>query len=264
MNNIYGQVYIITNMKNSKKYIGITTKQEIVEGRYRGSLKNTHNRHLKNSINTYGEENFTVQTLGTACCEEDLMQLEEYYVRYYDTTNPQKGYNKRVGGYGRILSEECARQVGSKSKEWWDNNPQRKENLRNSMLGEKNFLTLKGGHSEESKKKMSTIKKQQLASGQATMTKALEASMSPKAKRNRVIASSKYTFIQLSLQMEEINSFHTLKDVFIYMKDNNIATTATYGGFKLKNTQEKIFNTNTPYEGFYWSKVRKINTTTPR
>lgn len=59
---MYGQIYAIKNKINNKVYIGQTIRKSVLE-RYCGSISNTHNVHLKNSINKYGEENFEIITL---------------------------------------------------------------------------------------------------------------------------------------------------------------------------------------------------------
>lgn len=49
----YGYIYIITNTVNNKVYIGQTTIG--FDKRYKGSIKNTHNEHLKRAIEKYGK-----------------------------------------------------------------------------------------------------------------------------------------------------------------------------------------------------------------
>lgn len=59
---MYGQIYAIKNKINNKVYIGQTIRKSVLE-RYHGSISNTHNVHLKNAIQKYGEENFEITTL---------------------------------------------------------------------------------------------------------------------------------------------------------------------------------------------------------
>lgn len=155
----YGQVYCITNNITNKRYIGITVKKDVLKDRYKGSLLKSHNEHLRNSVLKYGEDNFSIDILDIAYSEEELMQKEVEYIEKFDTRNADKGYNKREGGYGRRLNEEELIKRGKCIKKWWDTAVDRKEMLRESMTGDKNFLVQMGGHTEEAKKKMSDIKK---------------------------------------------------------------------------------------------------------
>ena len=255
----YGQVYCITNNITNKRYIGITVKKDVLKDRYKGSLLKSHNEHLRNSVLKYGEDNFSIDILDIAYSEEELMQKEVEYIEKFDTRNADKGYNKREGGYGRRLNEEELIKRGKCIKKWWDTAVDRKEMLRESMTGDKNFLVQMGGHTEEAKKKMSDIKKQQLKEGKASMEKARLASLNPEAVRKRVISKSRDWFIQYDEDWNEINRFHTLKDTYNYMIQHNMKVQSTYGGFKLKHSQEKVFNTKKLFEGYYWEREKKDN-----
>ena len=93
----YGIIYKITNKINRKVYIGQTVRD--FNKRYGGSLNNTHNEHLRNSINKYGIENFEIiEEFDVAYSKEDLNKREKYWINYYNTTNPKYGYNMTDGG----------------------------------------------------------------------------------------------------------------------------------------------------------------------
>ena len=59
---IYGIIYLIKNKINNKIYIGQTTQDGGFDRRYhtKDGIKDTHNEHLRNSINKYGIENFYI------------------------------------------------------------------------------------------------------------------------------------------------------------------------------------------------------------
>ena len=93
-----GKIYLITNNINQKQYVGQTIM----------TLKQRWNKHLSVSrqenptgiagaIKKYGKDNFTMQLLAT-CNIEDLNDLEQYYIKKYDTFN--NGYNLTLGGEG--------------------------------------------------------------------------------------------------------------------------------------------------------------------
>lgn len=112
-------VYSIENKINGKKYIGITTNS--FAERYPHGIKNHHNPHLRKSIAKYGEENFEVVVLEKDVKDiETLCKLEEMYIKKYDTCNPDKGYNKSLGGLGVRLphpfTEEHCKKISQTKK----------------------------------------------------------------------------------------------------------------------------------------------------
>lgn len=105
-------IYSITNTINLKKYIGQSVN---IHKRW-----NEHRRgktgHLYNSFKKYGIDNFDFKVI----CEVPQSALNDYealYIKYYDTTNKSKGFNKTHGGKGALCTEET------------------KEKMRNSQLG---------------------------------------------------------------------------------------------------------------------------------
>ena len=110
-------VYKITNKKNKKVYIGITTRKNGFKGRYpsRGQgierVYNFHlqckergdyyNIHLLRTIEKYGFENFEVnEEFDKAKDIEELKKKEKYWIEYYNSDNPKYGYNNTKGGDG--------------------------------------------------------------------------------------------------------------------------------------------------------------------
>lgn len=93
-NAVYGYVYLINNLVNHKKYIGITTRT--VEKRfYEHSKAETL---IGKAIRKYGEHNFNVSIIDTARDKVALYKLEEHYIREYGTY--RNGYNQTLGGEG--------------------------------------------------------------------------------------------------------------------------------------------------------------------
>lgn len=112
-------VYAITNKINGKKYIGITTNS--FAERYPHGIRAHHNPHLRNSVKKYGQENFEVILLEKNVEDmETLCKLEEMYIKKYDTCNPDKGYNKSLGGLGVRLphpfTEEHCKKISQTKK----------------------------------------------------------------------------------------------------------------------------------------------------
>ena len=76
--------------------------------RYQGNIRNTHNKHLRRSIDKYGIDNFVCnKCLDIAFSREELNIKERLYIQKYDTYNA--GYNMTEGGegcLGAVASEE--------------------------------------------------------------------------------------------------------------------------------------------------------------
>lgn len=116
-----GYIYKITNNINNKVYIGQTTRT--VSIRYKNHLYNAQRgrrEHLYEAIRTYGGNNFSVETLAEAFSKEKLDELEIYYIAFYESRNPQKGYNIALGGGRGLLgynhSLESKKKISEASK----------------------------------------------------------------------------------------------------------------------------------------------------
>ena len=89
---IYNYVYLITNNLNGKIYVGKHSTDNLNDG-YMGSGK-----LIRLAYNKYGIENFTKQILQFAETEEELNDLEMFYIKDLDAKT--KGYNLTDGGEG--------------------------------------------------------------------------------------------------------------------------------------------------------------------
>ena len=106
---IYGIIYLIKNKINNKIYIGQTTQDGGFDRRYhtKDGIKDTHNEHLRNSINKYGIENFYInKEFDIAYSKEELDKLEDMYIKIYNTIDKNCGYNNRYGGTHGKMTEE--------------------------------------------------------------------------------------------------------------------------------------------------------------
>lgn len=117
MDDIYGIVYMITNIQNNKKYIGITTRKNGFAGRYpyggqgiervynfykyNKDRYTPYNKHLYNAIEKYGFDSFEVnEKFDIAYSKEELLEKERYYIGLYNTNEYKFGYNYTNGGEG--------------------------------------------------------------------------------------------------------------------------------------------------------------------
>lgn len=102
-----GFIYCITNKINGKKYIGQTTRavrKRWNEHKKEASALRKHSKYLYTAMNSYGVDNFDIQTI--QCVQktnkEELVSLlnvlEEQYINDFQTAWNQNGYNLALGG----------------------------------------------------------------------------------------------------------------------------------------------------------------------
>lgn len=126
---MYGYIYVIRNKVNNKLYIGQTKRgfnqRYNMKGigiekvyNYHLSRKNNndnYNTYLLRSIEKYGFDNFEVEErFDCATNSEELNKLEYMYIRVYNTTNINYGYNLKEGGDVRTYSEHSKLKDGVK------------------------------------------------------------------------------------------------------------------------------------------------------
>lgn len=100
-----GYIYCITNLINSKRYIGKTTTT--IEERWRehqhDSQKERCEKHpLYSAISKYGIENFKIEELEYVEDNSELSNREVYWIQELETYG-SKGYNASKGGDGILL-----------------------------------------------------------------------------------------------------------------------------------------------------------------
>lgn len=109
-------IYKLWNDINTKLYIGQTTnllkRARNGEG-YKGC------RHLYHAIQKYGWDVFHYEVLAECETQEEANVLEKYYIKLYDTTNSNKGYNISAGGAIRITNEESKKKISNSVKKLW-------------------------------------------------------------------------------------------------------------------------------------------------
>lgn len=98
----YGEIYIIKNFANGKRYIGQTVQssqerfsQHIREAYMEG--RKEYNYCLSRGIRKYGKESFDFAVLAEQVPLNDLDLVEEHYIDMYNTTDPEYGYNMSIG-----------------------------------------------------------------------------------------------------------------------------------------------------------------------
>jgi group I intron endonuclease len=101
-----GILYIVTNLLNGHSYIG--QSRRTFQKRYRKVNKWwdwCHNDLLRNHINAYGEQNFSLKILFFDKSSEELDDLEISYIAKLNSLYPN-GYNFQLGGLKKGTNEE--------------------------------------------------------------------------------------------------------------------------------------------------------------
>ena len=119
-----GYVYKTTNIKNGKVYIGQSKKCIQKSSRYIGSGK-----FFLRAVKEFGRDCFVkeiIEEIDSNNCSL-LDEREKYWIFYYDSTNPDNGYNLTKGGagwssFGMKRSDETREKQSKKrlGKEPWN------------------------------------------------------------------------------------------------------------------------------------------------
>jgi group I intron endonuclease len=111
-----GRVYIITNLINNKKYVGITTKS--IEERFKEHTWESNKNGFMvicDAIKKYGKENFKIELIEELqnVTEDELLSRETFYIDKYNTLIDNGcGYNMVRCHKGRLIfSEETKRKM---------------------------------------------------------------------------------------------------------------------------------------------------------
>lgn len=159
------KIYLITNLLNYKKYVGITKfslEERFLQHIKRGFL-------LTEAIKKYGEQKFSIELIEEVESADRAYELEMYYIKEYNTKAPH-GYNLTDGGdgiFGWQPSNEYRQKCSERVKRLHKNKKvgmygkthteETKQKMSESLKGNQNCL----GRvlSEETKKKISTSHK---------------------------------------------------------------------------------------------------------
>lgn len=94
----FGYIYLINNLANEKVYVG-KTESTIKTRWYTHKWRADHLDRIENplvvdiAIAKYGENSFEIKQLDKAFKKEDLLRAEANWIKFYNSTNPEKGYN---------------------------------------------------------------------------------------------------------------------------------------------------------------------------
>lgn len=116
---------------NGKVYIGQTRNFVARQRRHFDEAQKGNERPVYNAIRKYFKESLELQIIDTAETPDELDQKEIDWIAYFDSTNPENGYNLTSGGHGNIWASMTEEQK-KRSKERW----------RSKMLGRPGTMSL--------------------------------------------------------------------------------------------------------------------------
>ena len=102
-------IYKTTNTVNGKIYIGQTSKEN---DKYLGS-----GPIILKAVKKYGCSNFIRETLEICDVKEELDNREIYWIKFYNSTDREIGYNISIGGTGGNLGELVIMKLSTIAKE---------------------------------------------------------------------------------------------------------------------------------------------------
>lgn len=115
MNNTYC-VYAHINKTNGKRYVGITSQDP--EIRWKNGHAYNHNPHLTAAFKKYGWDGFDHIILHDNLSQIDACNLEKDYIKKWNLTNNNYGYNVSLGGKGSsgVIPSQQTREKMSTAK----------------------------------------------------------------------------------------------------------------------------------------------------
>ncbi|AGE59921.1 GIY-YIG catalytic domain-containing endonuclease [Acanthocystis turfacea Chlorella virus TN603.4.2] len=142
-----GWVYI-QRFPNNKLYAGQSINIKNRVKNYNSGYGS--NKHHTNALREYKGD---IKIVSVVCPRYVLDTIETFLIEFYDLLNPSKGYNKSSGGRRGWYASDSTRELRSlRSKEAWEQNPQRRTTHSELLSGKK--------HTEESIQKMKKPKKE--------------------------------------------------------------------------------------------------------
>ena len=132
-----GIIYCAYNKVNGKRYIGQT-----VQGlKKRKAQHYSHDGcvYFHRALMKYKEEDWEWTVIEEDLDKDALNEREKYWIQYYNTLNPDKGYNLSSGGFDGVLSTERIKELRDIFVQKWSTKPdvvRRSRNVRCIETGE--------------------------------------------------------------------------------------------------------------------------------
>jgi group I intron endonuclease len=111
----YGIIYIVTNLKNGRFYVG-QTKRTVAHrwAVHKSEAKNRPGCYFHKAIRKNGPDSFDVQEVASADSRFELDRLEKAWIIVTDAL--RSGYNLRSGGEGSQHTAEVIERIAAKHR----------------------------------------------------------------------------------------------------------------------------------------------------
>lgn len=224
-------IYKTTNLLNGKIYVGKRIYRKKDDNWYLGS-----GVYLNRAIKKYGREHFKKEILEWCKDKVHLCKREIYWIKYFNSTNSQIGYNLSLGGDGGNVGKEAYIKIGNKLR----------GKKKPKEFGEKVSKSLKG--KPKTKEHVEKVRQSLLGKSRP---------------KEVVIKMAK------SIKEKYDNGWESPVQIEIYQYDKNTGNyiqsykSATEAGRVLKINRKAITNNclgkSKSSGGFIWSKIKKEN-----
>ena len=144
-----GYIYKITCLVNNKVYVGQCQSPCFVESYWSSSQNPLYWKDLE----TYGKDQFKREIIEWCYSYKEIYKREQYYIKYYEATNEDKGYN--IITYYKEKSKSHSNFWEYNRDEWWTEERRKKhgEIMQNSKKYKKSRETVGKSISETLNKK---------------------------------------------------------------------------------------------------------------
>lgn len=103
-------VYLIRNRLDGKVYVGQSGNPSLRRTRHFYLARKGSPQYLYRAIRDHGEENFVFEII-EECADDLINERERFWVSFYDSFNPKKGYNLTSGGDHYEHSESTKQKI---------------------------------------------------------------------------------------------------------------------------------------------------------
>lgn len=103
------QIYVITNILNGKQYVGKTSRSLLERLAMHCDTHSTCT-YIRNAIQKYGKDNFTIKNIITAQDNEEANDIEKKFIKELNTLSPN-GYNLKFGGDNGKMHKDTKKKI---------------------------------------------------------------------------------------------------------------------------------------------------------
>lgn len=151
-------IYKWTNKVNNKIYIGQAKDLDKRKTQFQYFKKRYGGVYINNARDKYNSSVFWDYEVIEYCTEDELNEREKYYIKLFNSTDREIGYNITEGGdgcIGYVFTEEAKKAVSEGLKRSYNNLSEKEKKIRSDrQKGENNHFYGKH-HTEETKQKIS-------------------------------------------------------------------------------------------------------------